>query len=271
MPRSLKDQVVLISGASSGFGADAARLFAREGCIVVLAARRLDRLTALADEIKAGGGQAFPLQMDVTRQADIDSGVQAVLGRYGRIDVHFNNAGLGRLDWFEKLDPITDLDTQLSVNLRGLIQLTRAVIPSMLARRSGTIINMSSIAGLIAAPTYTLYAATKFGIRGFSDALRREVSPFGLYVSVIYPGPAHTEFSQHSGEATVSKSIHLPGWLYMTSEYVARRTVDLAYRPRRRLVIPWYYRPIIALETLFPALVDWLVKVLYVKKFHKFD
>ena len=269
MPKSLKDKIVLITGASSGFGADAARLFAKESCIVVLAARRMDRLTALAEQIRLEGGQAFAVALDVTEQSQIYDAVQTVLDTFGRIDILFNNAGFGRLDWLETLEPAADIDAQIDVNLRGLIQVTRAVLPSMLARRSGHIINNSSVAGLIAAPMYSIYAATKYGVRGFTDALRREVAPFGIKVSGLYPGPAATEFGQHSGsDNAIKKNLKAPGWLYMTSEYVARRTVGLARRPRRTLVIPWWFRPVIGIDTLFPGLVDWFLKVAFVKRFH---
>ena len=271
MPKSLKDKVILITGASYGFGADAARLFAKEGCIVVLAARSMDRLTILAEQIRVEGGKALAVTLDVSEQSQIDSAVKKVLEHYGQIDILFNNAGLGRLDWFERLDPAADIDNQIDVNLRGLIQLTWAVVPLMLARREGTIINMSSVAGLIAPPTYGIYAATKYGVRGFTDALRREVAPFGVHVAGIYPGPAKTEFSEHSGETAIKRSLKTPDWLYMTSEYVARRTVGLARHPRRTLVIPWYYRVVIGFDTLFPGLVDWLFKILFVKRFHKLE
>jgi uncharacterized protein len=271
MPERLARKVVLITGASSGFGADAARLFAQEGCIVILAARRLDRLTAQAEQIRAEGGQAFAIGLDVTEQSQIDDTVQNVLDNYGRIDILFNNAGFGRVDWLETLEPAVDIDLQIEVNLRGLIQITRAVLPSMLARRAGTIINMSSVAGLIAAPMYSIYTATKYGVRGFTDALRREVAPFGVHVCGIYPGPAVTEFSQHSGsDSAIKRHLKTPGWIYMTSAYVARRTVGLAKHPRRTLILPWWFRPVIGFDTLFPGLVDWFLQVALVKRFHHF-
>jgi NADP-dependent 3-hydroxy acid dehydrogenase YdfG len=270
MPPSLQDKVVFITGASSGFGAEAARLFAREGCIVVLAARRMDRLTALAEEIHLAGGQAFAVPLDVIEQSQIDNAVQTVLDTFGRIDILLNNAGMGRLDWLETLDPAANIDMPIDVNLRGVLQVTRAVLPSMLTRRAGHIINMSSVAGLVAAPMYTVYSATKYGMRGFNDSLRREVAPFGIHVSGIYPGPAATEFNQHSGDSPLKRNIKVPRWINMTSEYVARRTVGLAHHPRRTLIIPWWFRPGIGFDTLFPGLVDWFLKVAFVKKYHIF-
>lgn len=271
MRQSLENKVVFITGASSGFGADAARLFAKEGAIVILAARRMERLTALTEEIRLAGGQAFPLQLDITDQAQIEFAVKTVLDTYGRIDILLNNAGMGSLNWLETFDPSADIDMQLNINLRGTIQLTRAILPSMLARRAGQIINMCSMAGFIAAPMYTVYAATKFGMRGFNNALRREVAVLGIQVSSIYPGPAKTEFGKNSGDSPLQQNFNLPGWINMTSEYVARRTVGVAKHPRRTLVIPWWFRPVIALDTFFPALVDWGVKVVFVKRFHRYD
>jgi short-subunit dehydrogenase len=269
MPVALKEKVVLITGASSGFGADAARLFAKEGCIVILAARRMNRLTELAEEIHLSGGQAYAIQLDVTEQSQINNTIHTVLDRFGRIDILVNNAGLGRLDWLETLDARADIDLQVDVNLGGVLQVTRAVLPSMLAMRHGQIINMSSVAGFIAAPMYSVYSATKYGMRGFTDSLRREVAPFGIHVSGIYPGPATTEFGLQSGDNPIKRNIKVPRWIYMTSEYVARRTVGVARHPRRTLIIPWWFQPIIVFDTLFPGLVDWFLKVAFVKNLHK--
>ncbi len=268
MPKSLKDNVVFITGASSGFGAAAARQFAREGCQVILTARRMDKLEELAREICAAGGQAFAFQLDVTRQDQIQAVVKTVLDRFGRIDILFNNAGFGRLKWLEDLDPVKDIDENLDVNLRGLIQVTRAVLPSMLKRQSGHIINNSSVSGLIGAPLYSIYAATKYGTRGFTEALRREVSPFGIHVSGLYPGPAETEFSQHTGGSNLKKSLKLPSWISMSAEYVGRRTVDLAKRPRRMLIIPWWFSGILAADVFFPGIVDWVVEEGFTRRRH---
>ncbi len=270
MAHSLNSKVVFITGASSGFGADAARLFAKEGAIVILTARRMDRLTKLAEEIHLTGGQAQPLQLDVTEQTQIDSAVKTVLDTYGRIDILLNNAGLGGINWLETFDPAHDIDMQLNVNLRGTMQLTRAILPSMLARKAGHIINMNSVAGLIASPMYTVYAATKHGMRGFTDALRREVAVLGIKVSGLYPGPAKTEFGLKSGDSPLNQNLKLPAWIYMTSEYVARRTVQVAKHPRRMVVIPWWFWPVIALDTLLPAVIDWGVKMVFVKRFHHY-
>jgi short-subunit dehydrogenase len=254
----LAGKVVLITGASSGFGEDTARLFAQEGCKVVLVARRMDRLQDLAAQIQGAGGEAMAIPVDILDRADIDNMVQSTLDLYGRIDILFNNAGIGRVGWFEHFSMERDIETLIDVNLTGLIQVTRAVLPHMLARRAGHIINMISVAGLIASPLITTYSASKFGARAFTDSLRREVAPLGIRVSGVYPGSAVTEFGQHIGENQAYRAVKSFLNLSMSSEYVARRVVGVAKWPRRSLIIPWWFRILATLEALFPAVVDWI-------------
>ena len=235
----LKDKVVLITGASSGFGAAAAKLFAQEGCKLVLAARRMERLEEMAEEIHTAGGEALPLSVDVTKPEEINAMVKAAVDAYSRIDILFNNAGFGRLDWFEALDPVKDIQAQIAVDLLGVVWSARAVLPQMYKQRSGHIINMSSVSGWAAPPLYTVYAAAKFGVRGFTEALRREALPFGVKVSAIYPGGAKTEFQTHIGENKAKQHFRTPAWLALTAEDVARAVVHLAKRPRRSLILPW--------------------------------
>ena len=270
MVNSLNGKIVLITGASSGFGEEAARLFAKEGCKVVLAARRLERLQALAEEIQSSGGEAVVIPVDVNESAEIRLMVQTVLDLYGKIDILFNNAGFGAMDWFENLTPQRHIETLVRVNLTGTMLVTYAVLPDMLKRRSGHIINMASVAGLIASPLLATYSASKYGVRAFTDALRREVSPFGIRVSGIYPGPAETEFGSHLPNHRTREIINRVIDMRMTSAYVARRVVDVARRPRRSLVIPWWFRVITTFDTLFPVVVDWILYI-FAKRNHSFD
>ena len=266
MSINLKGKVVLITGASSGFGQDAAHLFAAEGASVVLAARRIEKMQAEVEVIQAAGGEAMATPVDVNNRADIENMVQSVIESYERIDILFNNAGFGRLDYFQNLNSGRDIQTQVNVNLTGLMEVTHAVLPHMIAARSGHIINMSSVAGWIAAPKYSVYSASKFGVRGFTDALRREVGVYDIKVSGIYPGPAYTEFSLHTGKKSEPKKSS--SWTHMTSKYVAQRVVDVAKHPRRRLIIPWWYCPAIWADDRMPWLVDWIMSISMTGKNH---
>lgn len=270
MAIDLPGKVVLITGASSGFGEDAARLFAQEGCRVVLAARRLERLQSLTAEIQNAGGEALAVPVDLNVPAEIEIMVQTAIDLYGKIDILFNNAGYGSMDWFEKLDPERNIETIIRVNLIGTMLVTHVVLPHMLKRGKGHIINMSSVAGLIAAPLITTYSAGKYGVRAFTDALRREVSPFGIKVSGIYPGPAVTEFGKKLQRTKSRESVKKMKYPHLTSAYVAQRVVDVAKRPVRSLVIPWWFRVITGFDAIFPVIVDWIL-YLFSRRNHHLD
>jgi short-subunit dehydrogenase len=268
--QNLENKIVVITGASSGFGEDAALLFAKEGCKVILAARRIDRLQSLAAKIQDLGGEAIAIPVDLTNSVEVDNLVKSTIDLYGQIDILFNNAGIGRVEWFENHSLDRDINTLVQVNLTALMQVTREVLPYMLARSEGHIINMISVAGLLASPLITSYAASKHGARGFTDALRREVAPLGIKVSGVYPGPASTEFGSHVGKNDAYHSVGSILKFHMTSEYVARRVLDIAKRPRRSLIIPWWFRIAITFDMLFPVAVDW-ISYAFSKKNHKLD
>jgi short-subunit dehydrogenase len=225
---------------------------------VVLAARRVERLEALAREIEAqgNGAAALPVAADLSRLEDIRQLVARTQERFGRIDVLFNNAGFGRLDWLESLDPVKDIEAQLNVNVLGVLQTTRQVLPLMIAQKGGHVINMASVAGLVGTPTYTVYAACKFAVRGFSEALRREVAPWGIRVLVIYPGGVATEFGSHAGIKRKTKAT-TPAWMRLSAEDVGRAVVGLVRRPQASLVITWPFRVSVLLNHLLPGVVDW--------------
>ena len=260
--------VILITGASSGIGAATALYFGQRGYRVVMAARRLERLDEQASVIKNNGGEALAIEVDVSSSEQIQELVERTLKNYSRIDVLFNNAGFGRMRWLEKLDFEADIESQLQVNLHGAIRTTKAVIPTMIAQRSGHIINMSSVAGYIAPPTYTIYAATKFGLRGFTDALRREMYHYNIRVSGIYPGPVKTEFIEHMGSERKS-GFKTPTWVVLTSEDIARAVWKLNLRPRRAVVLPGFFSGLIMLEHWFPGLVDWGIERFFIRRERK--
>ncbi|MBC8331759.1 MAG: SDR family oxidoreductase [Anaerolineae bacterium] len=252
--------VVIITGASSGIGEATARLLGiTHNYSLVLAARRVERLQALADEIEAAGGQALPVATDVTHLGDIQHLVEAALARFGRIDVLFNNAGFGRMKWLEELDPVRDIDLQLKANILGVIQTTRAVLPHMIQQRSGHIINMASVAGLVATPTYSIYSASKFAVRGFTEALRREVGIWNIRVTGIYPGGVATEFVEHTGVKRKT-GLSTPKLLKLTAEDLAGAVFKIIQNPRRMVVLPWPMKVTYWFNILFPGLVDWSIE-----------
>jgi short-subunit dehydrogenase len=251
--------VFLVTGASSGIGEAVARLFAQEGYRVSMGARRLERLQAVAQDIESAGGQSITIQSDLTIFEDIQRLISETLDQFGQIDVLLNNAGFGRIKWLEELDPIEDIQAQIQINLITTILVAREVLPHMIQRREGHIINMGSMGGLVASPTYTIYSASKFGVRGFTEALRREVGVYGVHVSGIYPGAVNTEFKQHAGIDRKTGQT-TPASLRLEPEDVARAVLSVVRRPRRELIIPWQMRLTVWMNILFPGIVDRLIE-----------
>ena len=180
-------KVILVTGASSGIGFDAAEAFARQGHRVYAAARRVERM----EPLKALG--VVPLRMDVTDEASLEAGVRTVLEAEGRIDALVNNAGYGYFGAIENV-PLEEARRQLEVNVFGLARLCQLVIPSMREQGSGRIVNISSVAGKAVLYFGGWYHVSKFSVEALSDALRMELKPFGIDVSMIEPGGIKTNW-----------------------------------------------------------------------------
>ena len=181
----MKEKVILLTGASSGIGFSAAQLLARAGHKVYGAARRLSEM----EPLRADG--VVPLYLDVTDEASCRAAVEQVLAAEGRIDVLVNNAGFGYFGALETV-PLEDARRQMEVNVFGLARLTQLVLPGMRGRRSGRVVNVASIAGKIILYFGGWYHVSKFAVEAYSDALRMEMKPFGVDVSIIEPGGIRT-------------------------------------------------------------------------------
>ncbi|GGZ12713.1 glucose 1-dehydrogenase [Streptomyces nitrosporeus] len=191
----LSGKVVLITGASSGIGAAAARVFSQEGARVVLAARREDRLTELVDELKAAGGEAAHVVCDVTVAADAVRAVDFTVSTYGRLDGAFNNAGVGgdRTPLHLMGDDV--YDAVMDTNVRGVWNCIRPEIAAMLAHGGGAIVNNSSVGGLVAIPAASAYIAAKHAVVGLTRAAADEYAGQGIRVNAVAPGTTRSEIT----------------------------------------------------------------------------
>lgn len=189
---ALKGQIALVTGASRGIGRAIARRLAYADCDVVLLARSRDELNELATEIKSAGREAMAIQTDLRDPAQIERAVEKALGYFGRIDVLVNNAGLWHYAPVQELK-LEDWDEMFDVNVRGAFLATKFLLPSMLARRSGHIVNIVSVSGLIGEAEAAGYNATKWAMRGFSYSLLKEVRDRGVRVTMIHPGGVNND------------------------------------------------------------------------------
>ncbi len=238
----MKDnKVILITGASSGIGYDAAETLARQGHRVYAAARRLE----LMEPLKSLGVQV--IRMDVTDEESMQEGVRTVIQSEGRIDVLVNNAGYGFFGAIETV-PMEDARQQLEVNVFGLARLTQLVLPHMRKQGSGRIINTSSIAGKMVFYMGGWYNVTKYSVEAFSDALRMEMKPFGIDVVMIEPGAIKTDWgiiaAKHLKESSAGSAYETVGtqwadnmdWFYKTnllsSPHVITKAISQAVNSR---------------------------------------
>ena len=207
MSSNIEGKVVVITGASSGLGEATARLLSEEGATVVLGARRLDRIQALAEELTSASGTALAVQTDVTDREQVKALVDAAVQAYGRVDVMINNAGLMPHSPLERLK-VDDWERTIDVNLKGVLWGIAAALPYMREQKAGHFINVSSVAGHKVSANGAVYAATKHAVLALSEGLRQEVKPYNIRTTVISPGAVATELPDSVTEADVSKGMH---------------------------------------------------------------
>ena len=189
----IKDKVAIITGASSGIGYATALILSNAGAKVALGARRTDKLEKLKEEIIKSGGEALSQKLDVTKKSECDSFVDATIKKWGEVDILVNNAGVMPLSFLKSLK-VDEWDRMIDVNIKGVLYCTAAVIPHMMEKKSGHIVNISSVAGRIVFPSGSVYCATKHAVIAFSEGIRQELSTRSkIRVTCIEPGVVATE------------------------------------------------------------------------------
>ena len=204
---NVSGKVAIVTGASSGLGESTALHLAARGAKVVLAARRIDRLQKLVQDIRASGGQAIAVETDVAKRDDLERLAAATVEAYGRIDVLVNNAGVMPLSPIAKLK-VDEWDRTIDVNIKGVLYGIAAVLPRMQAQGSGHIINVASIAGIkVFTPIGTVYSATKHAVRAISEGLRIE-SGRNIRVTTISPGAVESELKHGTTDAESAAGVN---------------------------------------------------------------
>ncbi len=250
----MTDQIVLVTGASSGIGEAIVKKLAIKGYFPILVARNKSRLQQIRRDLKKGA--VFPC--DITKEEDVKYLVKQILQKFGRIDILINNAGYGRFGGALDVS-LQDYQGMMETNYLGTVRMIHHILPHMLEKGGGRIINIASMAGLTGIPNLAGYCATKFALMGYSESLRLEYSP-AIQVGVLCPGPVMTPFF---GEEDPSD--HFPSLIAnqtLDTEEVARQTLKLIQHPRT-LVIPGKLKWALKLRLWFPSFFLTLTKLLY--------
>lgn len=249
MKLKLTGTVAIVTGASSGIGAATARNLAAEGASVAVVARRKDRLHALVAEIEAAGGTALAVATDITDRTQAEQAVDTVIDRFGRLDILINNAGLMLLGPIVGAD-LDEWERMINVNQKGLLYITNAALPHLLTaaedslREVADIVNISSIAGRQASANFGVYNMTKFGVNGFTEALRQEITQKHVRVGVLEPGAVATELVSHNNdtvkdELAASDAIPVP----LQPEDIAENITFMVTRHRRSSIAELWAMP----------------------------
>jgi short-subunit dehydrogenase len=236
-------KIALITGASSGIGEATARQLAREGFTVVLAARRAELLHKLANEITATNATAYAIPTDMTQPAQIEALAQQALQRCGQVDVLVNNAGVGQqAKAYEASDEV--IEYIMRTNFTAAVQLARALVPHMLARNSGHVINVASVSGYVTVAGSSIYAASKHALRAWNDGLRRDLRGTNVRASLVSPGFIRTPMTE-------GIRAPMPG-----PEAIANAISRLINKPKREVIVPGIYRLGVWLEAVMPGVAD---------------
>jgi short-subunit dehydrogenase len=235
--RALSEKVIVITGASSGFGKGAALEFARQGARLALAARREDLLEQLAAECKAAGGDAIVCATDVSKRDEVERLMTTTINAFGRIDVWVNNAGVGAIGPFERI-PLDVHEQVVGTNLLGTLYGSHCAYRQFLAQGSGVLINIASELGFGSVPYYTSYTAAKHGVVGLSDSLRQEVKQNGIegvHICTIMPTAHDTPFFEHAANYSEHR-IEPPKPLH-DPQHVVDRIVRVAQNPKDKTIV----------------------------------
>lgn len=238
----VKGKVIVLTGASSGIGEATARILASNGANVMLAARRKERLQTLQIELEEIGGNVDFHITDITSHKEVQDLAKYTMERYGKIDVWINNAGIMPLSFLHERK-VSEWDKMIDVNMKGVLYGIEAVLPYMRERKSGHIINVSSVTGHIVNKTWAVYSGTKFAVRAITEALRQEEAENNIRTTIICPGAVRTELANTISTESIKKDIHDSLEISLAPEAIANGILYAISQPEDVAVNEMIIRP----------------------------
>ncbi|TAK19011.1 MAG: SDR family NAD(P)-dependent oxidoreductase [Nitrosarchaeum sp.] len=256
-----KDKVVLITGASSGIGKEAAIQFAKKGSNVILVARRKQKLEQITDDLKKFNISTMICECDVSDKLQVEKMSKLVLEKYGSIDILINNAG------FAIYGSVFDLTTeeielQMATNYFGMIYCIKNFLPSMIQKKSGHIVNVASVAASFGLPGIASYCASKFAMLGFSEGLKHELKGTGVGITVVSPIMVRTDFFDHHSFKKMPK--YSP--LSLSDKTVTKAILRAANSPRLEIIVPSVVRGAVWIKNTFPYLINPILGMVFKKQ-----
>jgi short-subunit dehydrogenase len=262
MSTRFHDQVIFITGASSGIGEALAEAFAEEGAQLVLAARRIDRLKNLSEEIEQKGQKALPVACDVTKDGDLENAAKTARENFRKIDVVVANAGFGVAGKFTRLT-LEDYRRQFETNVFGVLRTLYATLED-LKKSKGVFVILGSVSGYVSAPEISPYSMSKFAVRALAEALQVELKPLGISVVLISPGFVRSEIRQvnNQGAYRPEQKDGIPLWIQMPAEKAAQKILNAVARRKREAVITFHGKLTLFLQNYCPWLIRWAFRTL---------
>ncbi|MCV0430698.1 SDR family NAD(P)-dependent oxidoreductase [Nitrosopumilus sp.] len=246
-----KNQVVLITGASSGIGKDTAIEFAKQGANIVLVSRTKEKLEQVADELKKFNVVTLVCQCDVSNKEQVKEMSKLVLEKFNSVDILVNNAGFAIYGSVSDLS-IDDIESQMETNYFGMIYCIKNFLPSMLEKKSGHIVNVASVAASFGLPGIASYCASKFAMLGFSEGLKHELKNSGVGITVVSPIMVRTNFFEHPSFEKMPKFSPTS----LSSKTVAKAILKAANSSRLEIIVPTVVRGAVWFKTTFPYLIN---------------
>jgi short-subunit dehydrogenase len=254
----LAGKIVVVTGASMGIGEAIAKSFVDHGASVVMLSRDASRIDAARGRV-GHGERTLAMACDVRHREDVDRAIGLTLHHFNRIDVWVNNAGHGMLDSVAQME-MAACREMFDTNFFGAVGAMQAVIPVMRQQGSGTIINVSSVAGHIPVPFHAAYSATKFALNAIGKAAGVELKKDGIHVLTVCPGYVRTGFSENAIRGNELKRVRPASVKGVTAERVARATLRGYLKRKREVIVPWTMHVPVKIYQLFPGLVEWAIE-----------